>query len=377
MNTKKRILFLASDMERGEISDYILDVCQFMQKKETLSVVISAGGYETLRLRRYGITHIQAPVHSIQPLSLLSTLSSIYEAIEKYQINVIHAHSRIAGWLAYLVHKKTGVPYVSTVHYEYGLNSIKKSWLERKKIKGLLRADKIITSFPHVQKIIQDLPEVDPQKVFHIPRWVDSHHFSSENISAERLISLTEKWNIPDGLPIILNVSEESEASDIFFLEAIARLPHRQFCILMVRNWAQTNSVLRHRIDKRAKELKIYKNLSIVLPEDDEPLMYKLSDLIICTSSSSFARIALQAQTMGRPVILPAVEGANDFVETRETGHLFLPENIESLTHALSWGLNISDSEREKVISKAKTFSKDYEILRILPQIYKIYNTLF
>ncbi|MHA1550108.1 MAG: glycosyltransferase, partial [Alphaproteobacteria bacterium] len=296
MKKTQRILFLTPNMERGEIGDYVADLSQYLQKEKGLPVVISAGGYETLRLRRNGITHIQAPLHSINPFSILKSLSEIDKAIKKYQINLIHVHSRLTAFLAYYISKKYAIPVVATAHYSYGLSQKRGSWIERLKMLGMQHANHVITSFRYLQKILIQATDIKEKNISHVSRWVDTNHFSAENISAERLISLTEKWNVPDGLPLILNISEESEANDYLFLEALSKLPHRNFCVLMIRNWASGKSPLKSRIERKAQELKLYKNLSIVLPEDDEPLMYKLSDLIICSSRTSFARIALQTQ---------------------------------------------------------------------------------
>lgn len=378
MEKKIRLLILASHMERGETSDYIIDVARYLQTKGLISVVISAGGYEVNRLRRYGITHIQAPTHSRNPLSLFAAYSEIKDIIKKYEINLIHVHTPLTGWLAYFLRKKLNIPYIATLHYPYARKPEKKqivSPITRYFLKGLLSANHVFTSFSYLMNFIKkdfDLKD----KVSHLPRWTDAQYFSPENIAHERLIALTQKWNVPDGLPLILNISEEENSNDSLFLQALSQLPHRNFGVIMIRNWTHESHPLFVKMKQEALKLNVYKNISVVLPEDDEPLMYKIADLIVCPTTVSFARISLQAQAMGKIILLPAVSGASDYVETGKTGRLFIENESKSLSDSILWGLNLTGTTRHEITQSARYFAKTQDKNHILPHFFKICNKL-
>ncbi|OQX93636.1 MAG: hypothetical protein B6I23_03105 [Rickettsiaceae bacterium 4572_127] len=367
-----RPLILASNMERGEISDYIVDTARYFQKHQIAPIVMSAGGYEVNRLRRAGITHIQVSTHSGSPFSFFKNYQKIKKIVKEYDINLIHSHTNITGWLAKIIKRKLNVPYVSTIHYPYiGIENSKLGVIENIKLRGRLDANHVFSSFSHIVKKLKQLPEIK-EKISFLPRWVDSKFYSTENISSERLIALTQKWNVPDGLPLILNISEEDDANEEVFLRAIASIRERNFGVLMVRNWANHNDPKYLKLRKTAEKLGVYKNISVVLPEDDEPLMYKIGDLIICNTKVSFARIALQSQSMGKITLLPAVEGASSIINTDSTGKLFVPDNVDSLRESLIWGLELSKERKEEISTSAREMAKKLDINKILPKYLEI-----
>ncbi len=375
-NTKLRLLLLTANMERGEISDYIVDIARYLQSNGIAPIVMSAGGYEVNRLRRYGITHIQAPLHSTNIFSLFKSYSKIKETIKEYKISLLHVHTPITGWLASYIRKQIKIPYISTIHYPYPKIGLKKlSGISKLKLKGLLGAEHVFTSFKYILNGLKEDTELK-ENITHLPRWVDTDFYSTENIASERLIALTQKWNVPDGIPLILNISEETEANDLTFLKAIASLPHKNFGVLMIRNWANMSNPLFKKLKKEAEELGVYKNISVIIPEDDEPLMYKIGDLIICTTNVSFARIALQSQSMGKITILPAVNGASNIIETGVNGKLYIQNSVQSLKDSLLWGLNLSQEKRDKISISARDSAKKLDKNTILPAFLRICNSL-
>ncbi len=367
-----RPLILTSNMERGEISDYIIDTARYFQKQQIAPIVMSAGGYEVNRLRRAGITHIQASTHSTSPFSFFKNYKKIKNVIKEYDINLIHSHTNITGWLAKMLKRKTQTPYISTIHYPYkGIENEKLTTFEHLKLQGKLSADHIFSSFNHVVKKLSQNALIQ-KKISFLPRWTDSEFYSTENISSERLIALTQKWNVPDGLPLILNISEENDSNEEIFLQAIASIRERNFGVLMIRNWAEHNDPRFIKLRKTAEKLGVYKNISVVLPEDDEPLMYKIGDLIICQTKVSFARIALQSQSMGKITLLPAVEGASSIINTDSTGKLFVPDNVDSLRESIIWGLELSKDRKEEISTSAREMAKELDINKILPKYLEI-----
>ncbi len=371
-----RPLILTSNMERGEISDYIIDTARYFQKQQIAPIVMSAGGYEVNRLRRAGITHIQISTHSKSPFLFFKNYRKIKKIIKDYDINLIHSHTNVTGWLAKIIKKKLNIPYVSTIHYPYiEIENSKLGIIENMKFRGRLDADHVFSSFNHIVKKLEQLTEIKDKMSF-LPRWIDSEFYSTENISSERLIALTQKWNVPDGLPLILNISEEDNSNEEVFLRAIASIRERDFGVLMVRNWANHNDPRYIKLKKTAEKLGVYKNISVVLPEDDEPLMYKIADLVICNTKVSFARIALQSQSMGKITLLPAVEGASSIISTEATGRLFVPDNVDSLRESIVWGLELSQNKKEKISTSAREIAKKLDINKILPKYLEICKKL-
>ncbi len=84
---------------------------------------------------------------------------------------------------------------------------------------------------------------------------------------------------------------------------------------------------------------------------EDMPAAYLASDLVVSTTSSqpeAFDRIAIEAQTMGRPVVASAQGGSLEAVLPDKTGWLVEAENSAALSTALREAL--IDPEKRKTL---------------------------
>ena len=74
--------------------------------------------------------------------------------------------------------------------------------------------------------------------------------------------------------------------------------------------------VEQHRLTNQVKFIKHCKNM---------PVAYKISDLIVSASiePEAFGRVAVEAQSMEKPILASDIGGSNETVENNKTGFLF------------------------------------------------------
>lgn len=60
--------------------------------------------------------YIAMSIHNRRPLSRLRNIAKLVRLVGRERVDLIHAHSRAASWLANVVTRLAGVAYVSTVH---------------------------------------------------------------------------------------------------------------------------------------------------------------------------------------------------------------------------------------------------------------------
>jgi glycosyltransferase involved in cell wall biosynthesis len=64
-----------------------------------------------------GVTaEYRLPFQSLNPLDKLTAYRQLIEIINRHQIDIVHAHHRTGGYFAEAIFRRTGVPYVITVH---------------------------------------------------------------------------------------------------------------------------------------------------------------------------------------------------------------------------------------------------------------------
>ena len=81
-------------------------------------IVVSSGGDRVEDLKKIGAVHITMDISTKSVLSykLLSAFLPLKKVIENEKIDIIHAHTRTTQWLACLITRMIGVPFISTCH---------------------------------------------------------------------------------------------------------------------------------------------------------------------------------------------------------------------------------------------------------------------
>ncbi|MCM8823326.1 MAG: glycosyltransferase family 4 protein [Candidatus Omnitrophica bacterium] len=115
-----RIVILTSHLRVGGITRHVIDLAKGLFKNNKVWVVCS-GGEGKRELDKAGIDFKYIPLNTKSILSIKVFYSLILLIIfaKRNKIDLIHAHTRVAQFLAFLVYKILGIKYVSTFHGFY------------------------------------------------------------------------------------------------------------------------------------------------------------------------------------------------------------------------------------------------------------------
>ena len=83
----------------------------------------------------------------------------------------------------------------------------------------------------------------------------------------------------------------------------------------------------------------------------DMALAYKVSDIVVSASiePEAFGRVAVEAQSMERPIIASNIGGSNETVVDEKTGFLFDSNNAQSLSKKILKVLSMDDSSLQSI----------------------------
>jgi len=116
---ERRILMLTMSLGIGGAETHIVELCRVLAGSGIHVCAASNGGVYADRLREYGITHHDIPLHSRRLADMFSCLRAICRIIREERIDVVHAHARIPAFIAGIACRLTGTPLVTTVHGAY------------------------------------------------------------------------------------------------------------------------------------------------------------------------------------------------------------------------------------------------------------------
>lgn len=106
-----RILHLLSQTHLTGPEVYVATLCRQQMADGHQCWLVS----DTLSVKS-DAEYISMPIHNRAVLSRLKNIIRLLRLCRKKKIELIHAHSRAASWLANIVSRICGIAYVSTIH---------------------------------------------------------------------------------------------------------------------------------------------------------------------------------------------------------------------------------------------------------------------
>ncbi len=114
-----RILLLTASMDTGGAETHVFELARAFEKGGDLVTVASSGGRLAQKFLECGIEHVRLPLGSHSPVSLIRARRELKRLLKKGNFDIVHAHSRLAAFLAHEVCMAAEVRMVTTVHAHY------------------------------------------------------------------------------------------------------------------------------------------------------------------------------------------------------------------------------------------------------------------
>ena len=141
----------------------------------------------------------------------------------------------------------------------------------------------------------------------------------------------------------------------------------------------QGRDIYSKKIKRLAEQYRLTSQLKFVEHCKNMPLAYKLSDLVISASiePEAFGRVAIEAQSMEKPIIASDIGGSNETIINNETGFLFKSGNPESLSKKIVEVLNLDQSRLKSMgIEGRKNIIKKFNVEKMCFSTYSEYRKL-
>jgi glycosyltransferase involved in cell wall biosynthesis len=221
-------------------------------------------------------------------------------------------------------------------------------------MRGMRKAEKIITISEFSKKEIVENLKVDPSKV------VVAYPAYDKSIYKIRNTPIPSRYAIPSGKKFILYVGSEQKRKNVDkIILALAQIKKKMPDLLFVKIGKPQAPDGRDKLLKLIKKLKLEKNVLFLdyVPEKDLPAFYNNASLFIFPSSyEGFGLPVLEAMACGCPVIttnyssLPEVGGKFIcYIEPKNTGAI--ARNIEKILKNPS---EFQESLKKRVIQSNK-----------------------
>jgi len=337
--------------ERGAV-----DIAVALAAAGGRSLVASEGGPMEYELKRANVTHIKLPLDTKNPFALYRNAARLAAVIRQYDVDIVHARSRAPAWSAAAAAKRCGCHFVTTFHGTYNFSNRLKRAYNAIMTKGEL----VIANSNFIAAHIREHYKMDPARLRIIRRGIDLERFDPQRVSAERVIQLSNRWRLPDDVPVILLPGRMTRwKGQALLIEALVKLRDLEFlCVLAGAD--QGRSGYRAELERLVQRHDLVSRVFLPGHCDDMPAAYMLADVVVSASTNpeAFGRVVSEAQAMGCPVVASDHGGAREQVIENRTAFLFKPGDADALASTLRRALGLSATERDLLSMEARTHAR-------------------
>ena len=375
-----RVLQVAPELGAGGVERTTVDIAAGLVAAGHEAWVASAGGRLVDALEAAGGQHVALPLASKNPATVLANAARLEALVRRIQADIVHARSRAPAWSALLAARRTGRPFVTTYHGAYGQGG---GWGGRAKglYNGVMaRGDAVIANSGFTRDLLLARHAPDPVRVTVIHRGTDLAVFDPGRVSPDAVAATRAAWGIGEGVTaLLLPARLTGWKGHRVLLDAVARLARPDLACVFVGD-AQGREGYVAELRERAAAA----GIALALPghSADMATVYAAADIVVIPSTEpeAFGRTAVEAQAMGRPVIVAdhgaTPETVREWPEPGWTGWRVRPGDPQALADALREALDLDASERAALGHRARENAARFGLARMVAETLAVYERL-
>lgn len=278
---------------------------------------------------------------------------AVRRVVRDNQVGQLHCGRLLPeGWIAWLMKKSHGLPYVCYVHGEetnYGVASRELAWMMRRVIRS---ADYLIANSRNTARVLRDGWGLSEEKVKILNPGVDLERF----VPAARDEAVRAELDWGDR-PVVMTVGrlQRRKGQD----QLIRALPRIRQAVPDVLYAIVGDGADREYLQQLIVEHDVADHVQMLGEIDDEQMIqcYQQCDLFALPNRDvdgdfeGFGMVLLEAQACGRPVLAGDSGGTSETMRVGETGRIVPCDHPDPLADAV--GELLSDEELRQKMGRA------------------------
>ena len=382
MSSKLKVLQVIPRLGYGGAETGCYDLAHYLPENDCSSFIVTSGGELLKFIDQKKVKLIKLPVHSKNPILMIFNSIALIFIILFNNISIVHARSRAPAWACLIATKITRRKFVTTFHGTYNFkNSIKKFYNS-----VMVRSNLIIAGsnfiFSHIKENYSKYLNLK-KKFLVIFRGINVDYFDPSTTLEAEENDLFSNWGVTRDKKLILMPGRLTAwKGQETFIEALnlvnKELGHLSFYAVILGS-DQGRDIYTKKIKRLAEQHRLIPQLKFVEHCKNMPLAYKISTLVVSASiePEAFGRVAIEAQSMEKPIIASNIGGSNETIKNNETGFLFESGNPESLSKKIVEVLNLDESRLKLIgIEGRKNIIKKFNVEKMCFSTYSEYKKL-
>ena len=382
MSFNIKVLQVIPKLGYGGAETGCYDIAHYLPENNCESFIATSGGELLKFVDKKKVKVIRLPVNSKNPLLILFNSLALIWIILYNNISIVHARSRAPAWSCYFATIITGRKFVTTFHGTYNFqNKLKKFYNS-----VMVKSDLIIAGsnfiFSHIKENYSKYFDVN-KRLRVIFRGINVDYFDPTTKLESDEKKLLKQWEIEKDKKIILLPGRlTSWKGQELFIEAInlvnIELGYEAFYAVILGS-DQGRDLYKKKLIRQAEQFRMNKQVKFIDHCKDMALAYKISDIIVSASTEpeAFGRVAVEAQSMEKPIIASNIGGSNETVIDEKTGYLFEAGNAKELSQKILKVLYLDENTLKLIGTEGrKNIVKKFNVEKMCFSTYSEYKKI-
>ena len=382
MSSNLKVLQVIPKLGYGGAETGCYDIAHYLPENNCGSYIVTSGGDLLKFIDKKKVKVIKLPVQSKNPLIIFFNFLALICIILLNNITIVHARSRAPAWSCFFATKITGRKFVTTFHGTYNFkNKLKKFYNSI-----MVRSDLIIAGsnfiFSHIKENYDKYLNTK-KKLLVIFRGINVDYFDPSTKLDSDEKNLLKKWETKDDKKIILLPGRLTgwKGQEIF-IEAInmvnIELGYESFYAVILGS-DQGRDLYKKKLIRLTEQYRMTNQIKFIDHCKDMALAYKVSDIVVSASiePEAFGRVAVEAQSMEKPIIASNIGGSNETVIDEKTGFLFESKNAKSLSEKILKTLSMDEKSLKLIGTEGrKNIIQKFNVEKMCFSTYSEYKRI-
>ena len=382
MSSNLKVLQVIPKLGYGGAETGCFDIAHYLPENNCGSYIVTSGGDLLKFINKEKVKIIKLPVQSKNPIIIFINFFVLVGIILFNNISIVHARSRAPAWSCLFAAKITGRKFVTTFHGTYNFNNKLKKFYNS----VMVRSDLIIAGsnfiFSHIKENYFKYLNTK-KKLLVIFRGINVDYFDPTTKLDSDEKKLLKKWQIEKDKKIILLPGRLTgwKGQEVF-IEAInlvnIELGYEAFYAVILGS-DQGRDIYKKKLIRLTEQYRMINQIKFIDHCKDMALAYKVSDIVVSASTEpeAFGRVAVEAQSMEKPIIASNIGGSNETVIDEKTGFLFESNNAKSLSQKISKILSLDEESLRSIgIEGRKNIIQKFNVEKMCFSTYSEYKKI-
>ena len=355
----------------GGMSVYVQQISKYLSENHRVAVVTGekADSFTDKNLEFISLDMFESELNvEDKEIYLQEFKNKLVDSLDLNSFDVIHAHYWLSGLVAKEISNELNIPFIFTSHsLGIFLDGYNKERVDCEKI--VMTSTNLVTASSVFETmLIADTYKIDENKIKKITPGVDRKIFIPDlSVEKENII-----------LSIGRIQEQKGQLQTIEFLNNFKKIQNDFKCYFVGGPSGKHGNEYLHELKQTIKDFNLDKHVEFLgdLPQTEIIELFKKAKLLIHTSKfETFGLVAIEANTMGVPVLTTNNGSLMEIIENNKNGYLsenLIDSNVNNFVNNLFNNVTKYEETHLSCIEK----SKKYDWMKTANELESLYQQL-